>query len=339
VAQRINRQFRLRSHPQGRVKSADFDFVATPVAEPEPGQALIQVVYLSIDPTQRIWMSDREQYMPPVAIGEVMRGGAIGRVVASASERWSVGDLVRGQLGWQDFYLAIDGAPALLSRLPKDLPVPLPAMLGACGTTGITAYFGLLELGQPKPGETLVVSAAAGAVGSVVGQIAKIKGCRAVGIAGGPEKCRWLTADLCFDAAVDYKAPGWREALAAATPDSVDINFENVGGEVMAAVMARMKLGARMPLCGLISGYNVEGSAADDFTPILMKRLAIRGFIVTDFLPRWPEAGRELVGWVQDGRIKHRETIVDGLEQAPAALNRLFDGDNLGKLMVKVSEA
>ncbi|MGO8917260.1 MAG: NADP-dependent oxidoreductase [Stellaceae bacterium] len=337
MAQRINRQFRLTRRPQGRVTPADFDFVETLVAEPGPGQALIQILYLSLDPTHRIWMSDREQYMPPVAIGEVMRGGAIGRVVASASERWNIGDLLRGQLGWQDYYLAVDGAPAMLSPLPKDLPVPLPAMLGACGTTGLTAYFGLLELGEPKPGETVVVSAAAGAVGSVVGQIAKMRGCRAVGIAGGAEKCRWLTAELGFDAAVDYKAPGWREALAAATPDGVDINFENVGGEIMAAVMARMKLGGRMPLCGLISGYNSEGSAVGDFTPILMKRLAVRGFIVTDFLPRWPDAGRELVGWVRDGRIKHRETIVDGLEQAPAALNRLFDGDNLGKLMVKVS--
>jgi len=337
MAPLVNRQHRLKQRPHGRVKAADFDFISAEVPELAPGQALIRILYLSLDPTNRIWMSDIEQYMPPVAIGDVMRGGGIGRVVASKSQRWQVGDLVRGQFGWQDYYLAVDGAPVMLAPVPKDLPVPLPAMLGACGLTGITAYFGLLELGRPKAGETVVVSAAAGAVGSVVGQIAKIQGCRAVGITGGRVKCDWLTKELGFDAAVDYKQPGWRAALADATPGGIDVNFENVGGEIMEAVMGRMKIGGRMPLCGFISSYNDEARALGNFAPILMKRIRVQGFIISDYLPRWPEAGKQLMRWVMEGKLKHRETIVDGLEHAPEALNRLFDGDNIGKLMVRVA--
>jgi NADPH-dependent curcumin reductase len=276
--------------------------------------------------------------MPPVAIGEVMRGGGIGRVVASKSERWRVGDLVSGLLGWQDYCFVRESDNLGPRTLPKELAVPLPAMLGVCGSTGLTAYFGLLELGQPKEGETVLVSAAAGAVGSVVGQIAKIKGCRVVGIAGGSKKCRWLTHQLGFDAAVDYKLPDWREALAAATPDGIDINFENVGGQIMAAVMRRMTLGGRMVLCGLISDYNESEPAPGDFSPILMRRLNVRGFIILDFAPRWGEAIPQLVRWVLEGGLKHRETIVEGLENAPAALNQLFDGANIGKLMVKVAD-
>ena len=332
-----NRQFRLKQRPVGRAKSTDFDFAEAPVPTAKASEAIIQTLYLSIDPTNRIWMSDMEQYMPPVAIGEVMRGGGIGRVVASNSGRWQVGDLVGGLLGWQDYCLVREGDMFAPRKLPKDLPVPLPAMLGACGTTGITAYFGLLDLCQPKAGETVVVSAAAGAVGSVAGQIAKIKGCRAVGIAGGPEKCRWLTQELRLDAAVDYKRPDWREALAAATPDGIHVSFENVGGEIMAAVMRRMTLGGRMALCGMISGYNDITPALGDFSPILMRRLSVRGFIVLDFAPRWEEATSQLVRWVLESKLKHRETIVEGLENAPAALNQLFDGANIGKLLVKVA--
>jgi len=191
-----NRQYPLKQRPTGRAKSTDFDFVDSPAPTPGAGEAIIRTLYLSIDTTNRIWMSDMEQYMPPVASGDVMRGGGIGRIVASNSARWGVGDLVSGLLGWQDYCLAREGEVFAPRTLPKDLPVPLPAMLGACGTTGVTAYFGLLDLGQPKAGETVVVSAAAGAVGSVVGQIAKIKGCQAVGIAGGAEKCNWLTQEL-----------------------------------------------------------------------------------------------------------------------------------------------
>lgn len=337
MIQHINRQFRLTRRPNGRATADDFDFVASPVPALSPGQALVQVLYLSLDPTHRLWMSDRDQYTAPQTIGAVMRGGAIGRVIESASHQWEVGDLLRGQFGWQDYCL-VDANTPLLTPLPANPPLPLPVMLGACGMTGITAYIGLLDLTAPKAGETVVVSAAAGAVGSIVGQIAKMRGCRVIGITGGPDKCRWLIDKLGFHSAVDYKAPAWRDALAAATPDGIDVDFENVGGTIMTGVMSRMKVGGRVTLCGLISNYNANGGGGDDFSPILMRRLVVRGFIVTDFLPRWPEATKALIGWVRDGHIVHRETIVDGLEHASAALNRLFDGDNLGKLMVKVSD-
>lgn len=334
----VNRQFRLKTRPTGRIERSNFDFVEQPIPEPGPGEALVRVLYLSLDPTNRIWMSDMDQYMPPVAIGEVMRGGGVGVVVKSNSARYKEGDRVSGLTGWQDYCIADEGLRAM-SVLPKDLPVDLPVMLGACGMTGLTAYFGLLELGRPKPGETVVVSAAAGAVGSVVGQIAKIKGCRAVGIAGGPEKCRHLIEDLGFDAAVDYKRDDWREQLAAATPDGIDVNFENVGGEIMEAVMARMNLFSRMPLCGMISGYNSGEPMRADYSPILMRRIEIRGFIVIDFMEKFAEGSMQLAQWVIEGKVKHRETIVEGLENAPVAVNRLFDGENIGKLVVKVGEA
>ncbi|PKQ01439.1 MAG: NADP-dependent oxidoreductase [Alphaproteobacteria bacterium HGW-Alphaproteobacteria-12] len=331
----INRQFRLKTRPTGRIETSNFDFVEESIPEPGPGEALVRVLYLSLDPTNRIWMSDMDQYMPPVGIGEVMRGGGVGIVVKSNSARYKEGDHVSGLTGWQDYCIADEGLRAM-SVLPKGLPVGLPVMLGACGMTGLTAYFGLLDLGRPKPGETVVVSAAAGAVGSVVGQIAKIKGCRAVGIAGGPDKCRHIVEDLGFDAAIDYKRDDWREQLAAATPDGIDVNFENVGGEIMEAVMARMNLFSRMPLCGMISGYNTGEPMRGDFSPILMRRIELRGFIVIDFMEKFAEGAMQLAQWVVEGKLKHRETIVDGLENAPVAVNKLFDGGNIGKLVVKL---
>ena len=331
-----NRQFRLKARPEGRIERGHFDFVESGVPEPGAGEALVQVRYLSLDPTNRIWMSDMDQYMPPVAIGEVMRGGGIGVVVKSNSPAYQAGDHVVGLTGWQDYCLADEGANAM-SVLPADLPIPLSTMLGACGMTGITAYFGLLELGRPQAGETVLVSAAAGAVGSVVGQIAKIQGCRVVGIAGGAEKCRHIVEDLGFDAAVDYKAADWRQQLIAATPDGIDVNFENVGGEIMEAVMPRMNLFGRMPLCGMISGYNSGEPMRADFAPILMRRIEVRGFIVTDFMDRFAEATTQLATWYLEGKLKHEETVIEGLEQAPEAVNLLFDGGNVGKLVVKVS--
>ncbi len=338
MSSNINRQFRLKSRPVGKIKTTDFDLVEEPVPTPGPGEAVIRNLYLSLDPTNRIWMSDMDQYMPPVEIGAVMRGGGIGKVVASNSDAFKVGDTVSGLLGWQDYYVAGPNDEIPVGVLPAELPVGLPTMLGACGLTGLTAYFGLLELGKPKAGETVIVSAAAGAVGSVVGQIAKLNGCRAVGIAGGPEKCKWIIEELGFDAAIDYKAPDWREQLEAATPDGIDVNFENVGGEIMEAVMARMNLFSRMPLCGMISGYNTDEPMRGDFSPILMRRINVRGFIVTDFLEKYAEATMELATWVATGKIKSQETIVEGLESAPTAVNKLFEGENLGKLVVKIAD-
>ena len=329
-----NRQFRLKQRPQGRVTAADFDFAAPPAADPGPGEIQVRTELLSLDPTNRIWMTDMPQYMPPVQIGEVMRGGGLGRVVASKAEGFAPGDLVSGLLGWKDYYT---GPPTGVQVLPPGLDLPPEVLLGACGMTGITAYFGLREVGQAKAGETVVVSAAAGAVGSIAGQIGKIMGCRVVGIAGGPAKCAWLVDELGFDAAVDYKQPDWRTALKAAVPDGVDINFENVGGEVMAGVTSRMNLFVRIVLCGMISGYNEAKPALGDYGSILMRRLRVQGFIVTDFAPRWGEAAVHLAQWIGEGRIKHRETVVDGLEHAPEVLNRLFDGENFGKLMIRVA--
>ncbi|MBX9687220.1 MAG: NADP-dependent oxidoreductase [Candidatus Obscuribacterales bacterium] len=334
-----NGQFRLKSRPSERVSADNFEYSSESLKDLAEGEVLVRVVYLSLDPTNRIWMSDVEQYMPPVQIGEVMRGLGVGKVISSKNPRFMEGDFVSGLLGWQE-YLVSTGAGAFpLFKLP-DVPVPLQAMAGVAGMTGWTAYFGLLELGQPKAGETLVVSAAAGAVGSVVGQIGKIHGLKVVGIAGGEDKCRWLKDDLGFDAVIDRKKPSWKQDLAKATPDGVDINFENVGGEIMEAVYDRMNLHSRFVLCGLIAGYN---DADDSKTKLslsraLMKRIRIQGFIVTDFAERSAEASQKLLQWIAEGKLKHKETIVDGLTNAPEALNMLFDGSNTGKLLIKVSE-
>jgi len=331
-----NRQYRLTQRPTGRVDASTFTLGTSEAPTPGPGEALIRSLYLSIDPTNRIWITDMPQYMPPVQLGEVMRGYGVGQVVSSNTPDLAPGDLVNGMLGWQDF--AIAGPANPMQKLPGGLPIPLPALLGVCGATGLTAYFGLTDLGAPKAGETLLVSAASGAVGSVVGQIGKILGMRVVGITGGAEKCRHIVQDLGFDAAVDYRAADWREQLAAATPDGIDVNFENVGGVIMDAVLKRMNLFSRLVLCGLISGYNEGESSPGDFTQLLMKRITVRGFIILDYAPRLGEGAMQLIQWLMAGKLKHQETIVDGLERAPEALNMLFDGEKLGKLMVKVSD-
>ncbi len=340
TTQTKNHLFRLKSRPVGLVTPDNFDFVEVSIPQLEANQVLVRNIYLSLDPTNRIWMTDMEQYMPPVQIGETMRGLGIGQVEQSKNPRFKVGDYVSGMLGWQEYVVATGNEPFPLVTLPKVSGVPLAALAGAAGMTGWTAYFGLLDVGAPKKGETLVVSAAAGAVGSIVGQIGKQNGLRVIGIAGGEHKCNWLVNDLGFDAAVDYKNPSWKEQLTKVTPNGIDINFENVGGEVMEEVYKRMNLHGRIVLCGLISSYN----EADDskmrlsMGPALMKRLRIQGFIITDYAVKIQEATTKLVQWIAEGKLKHRETIVEGLENAPIALNKLFDGGNTGKLLVKVSE-
>jgi len=330
----VNRQWRLKARPVGRIKASDFELVEAPVPKAGPGQAVARLRFLSLDPTNRIWVTDAESYLPPVQIGEVMRGGGIAEVVESNTPDYAVGDLVTGLTGWQE-YVLLDGS-AMVQPLPKGLPVPPEVFMGVLGVTGLTAYFGLLDVGRPQAGETVVVSAAAGATGSVAGQIAKLKGCRAVGIAGGADKCRWLTDELGFDAAVDYKADGWPRRLREACPNGIDVNFENVGGEIMDEVMSAMNLNGRVALCGMISGYNSGEPMRGRFDLILTKRLHVQGFIVLDFLPRFAEGTMQLAQWYAEGKVKHRDTIVDGFEQAPTALNMLFDGRNLGKLVVRV---
>lgn len=329
-----NRQWRLRKRPVGEIKADDLELVSSEKPVPGPGQVLVRNVYLSLDPTNRIWMSDMEQYMPPVEIGDVMRGGTIGVVEQSNNPGYQPGDVVQPwPSGWQD-YAVVDAA----QKMPVNAKAPMGAWMSALGATGATAYFGLLDIGQPKAGETVVVSAAAGAVGSIVGQIAKIKGCRAVGIAGSDEKCKWVVKELGFDACINYKRENVEAALKRECPKGIDVYFENVGGEILDAVLANVNLGARIPLCGLISSYNATDPVPGPyrFSTLLMKRVLIKGFIVIDYLPRWGEFLGEMSKWVAEDRVKWKTDVVDGLENAVSGLGKLFTGGNTGKLLVKI---
>ena len=335
MTQRTNRQWRLAARPVGVFKDSDFRWSEEPVPELKEGEFLVHNLYLSLDPTNRGWANETDTYLPAVKLGDVMRGGAIGVVEESRNPNFKNGDHVAGLLGWQD-YAVTDGAG--LSKLPEIPGLPLTAHLGLFGHIGITAYFGLLDVGQPKAGETLVVSAAAGAVGSLVGQIGKIVGCRVVGIAGSDEKCRWLTEDLGFDAAINYKKENVAEALKRACPNGVDVDFENVGGEILDAVLAQMNIGARISLCGMISQYNATDRVPGPYNLVMLvvKRARIQGFLVSDYMSRAAEAMTALGRWFMEGKIKYRVDVVEGLEQAPRAVNKLFDGSNQGKLVVKV---
>ncbi|MBD2120435.1 NADP-dependent oxidoreductase [Trichocoleus sp. FACHB-262] len=336
----INRQLRLAARPVGDIKESDFEYREEPIPSPQEGEILVRTIYLSLDPTNRIWMSDMEQYMPPVEIGEVMRGAIIGVVEESKNQNVKQGDLVSGLLGWQDYAIAEGNSGFSLVRLPDPLPCPLTAFMGPLGLTGCTAYFGLLDVGQAKAGETVVVSAAAGAVGSIVGQIAKIKGCRVVGITGSDEKCRWLVEELGFDAAINYKTVDLESAIAQACPDGIDVYFDNVGGSILDAVLTKINLHARIPLCGLISAYNATEPVPGpyNYSQILTKRVRVQGFIILDYIPRWSEAISDLGQWLSQGKIKYALEVVEGLENAPEAILKLFDGNKKGKLVIKVSE-
>ncbi len=336
----INRQFRLATRPVGDIKESNFEYREEPIPSPTDGEVLVRTIYLSLDPTNRIWMSDMPQYMPPVEIGQVMRGIVIGVVEESKNPNFQKGDLVSGMLGWQDYAIAFGNSGLEITRLPHPLPAPLTAFTGPLGATGCTAYFGLLDIGQPKAGETVVVSAASGAVGSVVGQIAKIKGCRVVGITGSDEKCQWLLDELGFDAAINYKTADLETALAQSCPNGIDVYFDNVGGSILDAVLTKVNLHARIPVCGLISTYNATENVPGplNFSQILMKRVRLEGFIILDYFPRWSEAVGDIGQWLNEGKIKYALEIVDGLENAPSAILKLFDGNKKGKLVVKVSE-
>lgn len=328
--------WRLARRPVGSIADGDLEYKPEPVSDLADGQFLLQTLYLSLDPTNRVWMSDTEQYMPPVELGAPMRGGLVGRVVASRKSGVVEGDIYAGLGEWSD-HIVTDGR--MLTRMKLPPGVPLSVGFGVFGLVGPTAYFGLLDIGKPKEGETLVVSAASGGVGQIVGQIGKIKGCRVIGIAGGPEKCRYIVDELGFDAAIDYKNENVLERLDALAPDGVDINFEQVGGPIMEAVMSRMRLFGRMPFCGMVSSYNdTKGSGGPKTWPlILMRRLTVQGFIVTDYAPRFGEMARELGQWMVEGRIKTRQDIRKGLENAVTSLNMLYTGENFGKLLVEVT--
>jgi NADPH-dependent curcumin reductase len=334
----VNHQVRLAARPKGLPTPEIWDHTQEVVREPGDGELLVKVLYLSLDPAMRGWMNEVRSYIPPVGIGEVMRAGAIGEVIASRHPDFAIGDHVTGPLGVQEFVLT-DGRG--LVKVDPAL-APLPAYLGALGMTGMTAYFGLLDVGQARQGDTVVISAAAGAVGSVTGQIAKIKDCRVVGIAGGGDKCRFIVDELGFDAAVDYKSQDVKMALRELTHDGVDVYFDNVGGDILDAVLTRLARRARVVICGAISQYNTEGPVRGpaNYLSLLVNRARMEGFVVFDYAPRYPEAVKEIAGWMAEGRLVSRETVVEGgLQAFPGTLLELFRGANMGKLVLKVADA
>lgn len=332
-----NQRWVLRRRPVGGVRAGDLALESTRVPALATGEVLIRNIYLGLAPTHRIWMSDRDQYMAPVELGEVMRGGTVGVVEASHSPRFAVGDLVSlGMGGWELYTVAADSRVVPVRPPPG---VPLTATMSVLGGTGLTAYFGMTEVARPKAGETVVVTAAAGAVGSIAGQIAKLMGARVIGICGGPAKCAWLVEDLGFDGAVDYHSEDVSAALDRLCPDGIDVDFENVGGPALDAILARMRNHGRIAVCGLISTYNAVGPVPgpSPFDRVLMRRLHIEGFIISDFFPRSREGFEALSGWVADGRLRWKDHVVQGLENAVDALGLLFTGAHDGKLLVQVS--
>jgi len=335
-----NHQFRLATRPVGLPKRSDWNYVEEPVREPGPGEVLVKTLYLSLDPAMRGWMNEGRSYIAPVAIGDVMRAGGAGRVIASGNPAFAVGDHVTGVLGAQEYALVSADAARGLTKVDPKL-APLPVYVGALGITGLTAYFGLLEVGKAKAGDTVVVSGAAGATGMVAGQIAQIKGCRAVGIAGGPEKCNYIVKELGFDAAIDYKNENVIEGLRKHCPKGVDVYFDNVGGEILDAVLSQLARGARVVLCGAISQYNsttgIKGPS--NYLSLLVNSARMEGFIVFNYLAKYGEAAREMAGWMMAGKLKSKEDIVEGFQTFPDTLLKLFRGENFGKLMIKVADS
>ncbi len=331
----LNRQWRLKTRPVGLIKPEDFELHTESIPALVDGQLLIRTVHLSLDPAMRGWLIDRPSYVPPVQIGEVMRGLAVGVVESSKNPDFVAGDVVQGMFGWQEHIISKGTG---VTKLPPS-PLPLSANLGLFGLAGMTSYFGLLEVTHPKAGETLLVSGAAGSVGSLVGQIGKIKGLRVVGIAGSDEKCDWLVKELGFDAAVNYKSGDLYAQLKAACPQGVDVYFENVGGEILDTAMSVMNTFGRISVCGLISMYNATDKVPGpyNFAMVIAKRLRIQGFIATDYSSRVMEMVSDYAGWYAAGKLKYRVDIEQGLEAAPAAINKLFTGENSGKLIVQLS--
>ena len=330
----MNHQVRLASRPAGLPTRDQWRFTEEPVPPPGEGEFVVRIAYLSLDPAMRGWMNEGKSYIAPVALGDVMRAGAVGRVVASRHPKFREGDAVSGLFGVQE-YAKSDGKGAHVVD-PK--LAPLPRYLGVLGMTGLTAYFGLFDVGKPQPGETVVVSAAAGAVGSVVGQLAKAHGCRVVGIAGGADKCAWLRT-LGFDAAIDYKAEDVKAALKAHCPKGIDVYFDNVGGEILEAALGRLALHARVVVCGAISQYNSEGGPKGpaNYLSLLVNRASMTGMVVFDYAARYGEGARHLAALLQQGKLQAREDVVKGGVAAfPEALLRLFRGENTGKLVLEV---
>ena len=329
-----NLQVLLDHRPTDKVSPANFRVVETPVATPGPGEVLVRHTFLSLDPYMRGRLSDAKSYAKPQEVGAVMGGGTVGIVEASNNPRFKAGDAVVGMGGWQRYSVS-DGASL---RVVDAKAVPIQAYLGSLGMPGITAWYGLNRIIAPKAGETVLVSAATGAVGSVVGQLANLAGARTVGVAGGPEKCAYAVKELGYDACVDHKSPNFAEELKAALPDGIDGLFENVGGQPFALTIARMNDFGRIAICGLIASYEgAETTSLSDMRLVLTRRLMVRGFIVSDFLPDWPAALGELIGLASTGKLKWRETIAQGIESAPSAFLGMLKGKNFGKQLVKLT--
>ena len=337
-----NHQVRLAQRPETTATREHWNFTTEAVGEPAEGGVLVKTLSLSLDPAMRGWLNDAKSYIPPVAIGEVMRAGGIGRVIASKNPAFAVGDAVQGRLGVQEYLLLAPDQIQPSGLVKVDLGLgTIGQWLNVLGMPGMTGYFGLLDIGQPKPGETVVVSGAAGAVGQTVGQLAKIKGCRVVGIAGGAAKCDWVVNELGFDACIDYKAGSVREGLKQHCPKGVDIYFDNVGGEILDHVLAKLARKARVIICGAISQYNnansMPGAGPRNYLSLLVNRARMEGMVVFDYADRYPIAIAELAGYLKDGRMKSKEDTVQGLETFPETLNKLFAGGNFGKLVLQVA--
>jgi NADPH-dependent curcumin reductase CurA len=330
----MNRRWILRQRPVGDIGDNDLQLVEAPLPRPRDGEILVRNIYLMVAPTNRVWMSDIDQYMAPVALGEVMRGVTMGVVMESHHPDFRPGDIVEGAMAWEEYSVT-----RTARRVPVEYGLPLHAYASVLGSSGMTAYFGMLDIARPRAGETIVVSAAAGGVGSIAGQIGKILGCRVVGVAGGQNKCRLVTEEFGLDACVDYKAGNVLADLRAACPDGIDVDFENVGGDTMDAVLALINPGARIALCGMISTYNASGDwwSPKMFRNVIMNRARIEGFLISDYRPRFHEAVEVMAKWVRDGQLKYRVDVIEGIEQAPAALNRLFAGKNIGKQLVRLA--
>jgi NADPH-dependent curcumin reductase CurA len=330
-----NRQFRLAERPTGLPDRSTWSMTDEPIGDPGAGEVAVQVLYLSLDPAMRAWLDEGPSYIPAVEVGDVMRALGIGRVLASEDERFAEGDHVSGVFGVQEYAVMAGDA---LQKVDASVQ-PLTVHLNTLGIPGLTAYFGLLDVGRPREGDTVVVSGAAGAVGATAGQIAKLKGCRAVGIAGGPEKCALLTEELGYDAAIDYKSDDVRRALREHCPDGVGVYFDNVGGPILEAALGRLARGARIVLCGAVSQYNSGAMQGPrNYMSLLINRASMTGFVIFDYADRYPEAIRELGAWLADGRLVSREDVVDGIETFPETLNMLFTGANTGKLVLGVAE-
>lgn len=333
-----NRQVLLARRPNGVPVMEDFAFATGPIPEPREGEVLLRHLLLSIDPAIRGWMADKPSYLPPIALGAPVRSGTLSQVVASRDPRVEVGSIVQALGAWEE-YSAVP-AQAVMGRVERLDGIPLEAHLSVLGGTGLTAYFGLLEVGRPREGETVLVSAAAGGVGSIVGQIAKIRGCRVVGIAGGEEKCRWIVDELGFDAAIDYKREDVKAALSAAAPKGVDVYFDSVGGEILEIALTRLRNRGRVVLCGAISQIHDDElpPGPRSYVHLLAKRGRMEGFVTLDYAARYDEARAELAAWIRAGKLVHRDELAHGLEHAPRHFLRLFDGSHRGKLMVKLAE-